>query len=77
MNFAGMTVSEVASQLGKPERATLYWLKHRHYRLGDDGRLRPSRGAQDVIDEVHARIQAMRPQTNCFRCGARGECAHR
>lgn len=78
INFDGMTLTEASQLLGKPREATRNWLCDRGWRLVRGGiHLRRSRPAQEIADEINERIQAMRPQSNCFLCGARGECRHR
>lgn len=79
MTFEGMTVEQAAHHLGKPLKDASRWLIEKGYRYDYTGPrvLRRARSAQDIADEANARIQAMRPQTNCFLCGARGECRHR
>lgn len=76
-DFEGMQVDAAAKLLGRTRVVALNWLRDRGYRMTRERTLTRTRTAQDVADETHARIQAMRPQTNCFRCGARGECKHR
>lgn len=76
-NFTGMHIDAAAELLGKPREIARNWLVDRGYRLMNDRRLRRSRPAQEVADEIHDRIQAMRPVAPCFLCGARGECNHR
>lgn len=76
-DFDGMHIDAAAEMLGKPRHAARNWLSDRGYRISRDRRLRRSRPAHEIADEVNARIQAMRPQTSCFYCGARGECRHR
>ena len=78
VNYEGMTVEQAASYLGKPVPKAVSWLKDRGYRWEYSSRvIRRPRTAQEVADEIHARIQAMRPVAPCFRCGVRGECQHR
>lgn len=78
MTFEGMTLPEAAQALGKPLYVAKNWLGDRGYRVARGGiHLRRIKAAQEVADEINARIQSMRPQSNCFLCGARGECKHR
>lgn len=79
MTFEGMTVEQAAAQLGKSISDATRWLRDKGYRYVYSGPrvLYRVRGAQEVADEVNARIQAMRPVAPCFRCGAREGCSHR
>lgn len=76
-DFTGMPVDAAAKLLGKTRHGALNWLKDRGYRMTRERKLTRTRTADDVAEEIRQRIQSMRPQTNCFYCGARGECAHR
>lgn len=76
-DFAGMHIDAAANVLGKTRDGARNWLADRGYRMASDRRLWRSRPAQEIADEVNARIQSMRPQSNCFLCGERGECKHR
>lgn len=79
MTVEGMTVEQVAQQLGKSVNDAKRWLLDKGYRYEYSGprTIRRVRGAQEVADEINARIQAMRPVAPCFLCGTREGCRHR
>lgn len=79
MSFVGMTVEQAAQQIGKPVSEAATWLRRNGYTFDYDGPrvLRRPRLATEVQDDILARIRTAPPSAPCFRCGARGECAHR
>lgn len=74
-----MTVEQAAERLGKPVSEASRWLRDRGYRYSYSGArvLRVTPTVDQVEAEVQARYFARPPAAPCFRCGARGECAHR
>lgn len=79
MSFAGLTIEQAAQQIGKPVSEASHWFRRRGYTYDYTGNrvLRTVPTVDQVEREIYMRRVSAPPSTNCFRCGARGECAHR